>query len=63
MKADFINLMYGVSIIMTTLLTLVSCVLYAGGMIDTFTFWEGIIVGISYFKFGMKVYDYDYRHS
>lgn len=63
MSRDFTNFMYGMSMIMTPLLVIVSCVLYAGGIIDTFTFWEGLILGLSYFKFGMKVYDYDYRNS
>lgn len=62
MKDDLVNFMYGLAIILTPLFIVASCVLYMGNMCDTLTFLEGVIVGLGYFKFAMKLYDYETKN-
>lgn len=57
----FVGFAYGLSIIMTCILCVLSCVFYIGDLCDGFTFAEGMATGLGFFKAGFKVFEYEIK--
>lgn len=60
-KELFVGFAYGLSLIMTCMLCILSCVAYIGDICDGFTFAEGMVTGIGFFKAGLKVFEYEIK--
>ena len=57
----FVGFCYGLSLIMTCILCVLSCVFYIGDLCDSFTFIEGFVTGLGFFKAGFKVFEYEIK--